>query len=72
MHSVEIVEFLREINSGSIECQNVPIDSVEISGFYVKSILADFRRSKSVILTIFEALIFGKIPYLKCPKFPKT
>ena len=32
--------------------------SVEISGFSVKSILAAFRRSKTAILTILEALLF--------------
>ena len=43
--------------------------------FYVKSILvdfSDFRRSKTAILTIFEALIFLEFHTWKCQTNPKV
>ena len=41
--------------------------------FYVKSILADFRRSKTAVLAILGLwiLFFGKNSHLKCQTFPK-
>ena len=51
------------------------LHGVEIWGFYVKSLLADFRRSKAAISTIFRGCkfkFFGKISYLKMSKIAKT
>ena len=56
---------------GNFDCGNVAIFLP--LWFYVKSILADFWRSKTAVLTILYPwiLIFGKNSHLKCQKFPK-
>ena len=53
------------------QCKNLAI--ILPFWFYVKSILADFRRSKTAILTILEALnlYFGDFHTRKCHHFPK-
>ena len=55
-----------------IQCGNLAID---LLWFYVKSIVADFRRLTTLILTILEALnfdFFGKISHWNVSTIPKN